>query len=339
MRFSVLSLAGLAFAASVNAQYFSKGWAPGQPKVRTEDAPPAAAAQTSIPQKEAAPSGPLKPSGIASYFDLGKILSSQPSVALFSKLGINITEKLEGAYERAKIWDERVPLITDDNFQELIVNEPLTEQEEKDRTWVIVITVSSSKQDGISRYVDETFDTAFNETVIAGDLPNVRWGRIDYFNVTGITTKWAVWNAPYLVILRDRGQTLRFYKSHQLRLRSSAMRKFLEHEDWKMTPPWTSPYAPGGDREFIMTYLAFALTKIYTTFLLIPRWLLFVISGSVASFLINFLHKPGAQAPQPIQQQAGTPAPAAAEPPKAESSAVPAPQTHKRKRAKGKGSS
>ena len=30
-------------------------------------------------------------------------------------------------------------------------------------------------------------------TLIENDLPNVRWGRIDYMSVTYLTTKWAVW--------------------------------------------------------------------------------------------------------------------------------------------------
>jgi hypothetical protein len=37
------------------------------------------------------------------------------------------------------------------------------------------------------------FDSAFNVTELEGGLPGVRWGRIDYLNVTAITTKWAIW--------------------------------------------------------------------------------------------------------------------------------------------------
>ena len=56
------------------------------------------------------------------------------------------------------------------------------------------------QQGGISRLVDEQFDAAYNESVIAGDLPDVRWGRIDYMNVTYITTKWNIWQcAPPLL--------------------------------------------------------------------------------------------------------------------------------------------
>lgn len=55
-------------------------------------------------------------------------------------------------------------------------------------------SVTAAKQDGgISKFLDSAFDTAYNETQIAGDLPHVRWGRIDYLNVTTITTKWAIW--------------------------------------------------------------------------------------------------------------------------------------------------
>lgn len=41
--------------------------------------------------------------------------------------------------------------------------------------------------------MDEMFDAAYNETVLAGDIPNIRWARIDYVNVTYLTTKWNVW--------------------------------------------------------------------------------------------------------------------------------------------------
>src|ERR1700691_83799 len=55
-------------------------------------------------------------------------------------------------------------------------------------------TVTSSGQEGVSKYVDQVFDSAFNLTQEAGDLPNVRWGRINYLNVTKLTTKWNVWS-------------------------------------------------------------------------------------------------------------------------------------------------
>lgn len=55
-------------------------------------------------------------------------------------------------------------------------------------------TVTSTGQESVSKYVDQVFDSAYNLTQAAGDLTNVRWGRIDYLNVTAITTKWAVWS-------------------------------------------------------------------------------------------------------------------------------------------------
>ena len=131
MKFSLVSFSSLAssFVASASAQYFSEGWAPGQ-TVTTE-----AAAPTFIPNNPAAASA----GGLAGLFDISKILTSEPLVSLFQRAGLNITEKLEGAIEKSKLWDDRVPLITDDNYSNLIVNEPLTEQEEHNRVWIIVM--------------------------------------------------------------------------------------------------------------------------------------------------------------------------------------------------------
>jgi hypothetical protein len=54
-------------------------------------------------------------------------------------------------------------------------------------------TAGMTKEGGLSKFFDDIFDEAYNETVIANDLPDVRWGRIDYLNVTYLTTKWIVW--------------------------------------------------------------------------------------------------------------------------------------------------
>lgn len=123
----------LALLASSNAQYFSAGWSPGQKQPEP---------QQTIASKPAAE--PVKattnPLNLLNLFDINKILTSGPSVALFNRFGINITERIEAA-SLEKIWDERVPLITDDNYDDLIVNEALTEQEEIDRVWIIVMYV------------------------------------------------------------------------------------------------------------------------------------------------------------------------------------------------------
>ncbi|KAG6832353.1 hypothetical protein H0H87_001817 [Tephrocybe sp. NHM501043] len=337
MKFSAFSLGLCVFAAaSVNAQYFSAGWTPGQAAPSPELTPVDTAAVPEDTPSKVAPQR-ITPSTIVNFFDVTKLLSSELSVSVFSQFGINITERLESAIEKTKVWDSRVPLITDDNYQDLIVNEPLTPKEEQDRTWIIVISVTTGRQDGVSLFVDQVFDEAYNQTLIEGDLPNVRWGRIDYLNVTTITTKWSIWHAPYLVVLKDRGRTLRFYKPQNLRLKADNMRNFLRDEQWKITPPWSSAYAPGGDREWILEYLAFCMTKFYNVIILIPRWMLFVLSGSIASVAINFLHKPTLP---PQQGQVSLATTMTASPPTndaAESTATSSPsKTTKRKRTKAK---
>lgn len=136
MKLSAVSWGVLALAASANAQYFSEGWVPGQQT--TKGAPEAA--PTFVPQQKPVAKSPPSLKDLAGLFDIKNLLATAPAVSFFSSLGINITQRLEVA-EGAKIWDERVPLLTDDNYQDLIVNEPLTEQEEKDRTWVIIMYV------------------------------------------------------------------------------------------------------------------------------------------------------------------------------------------------------
>jgi hypothetical protein len=56
-------------------------------------------------------------------------------------------------------------------------------------------TVTSSQRTGISAVVDQQFNEAYNISLKEQDLPHVRWGRIDYLNVTRLTTKWGVWRS------------------------------------------------------------------------------------------------------------------------------------------------
>lgn len=135
---SLVTFTLLALLAFANAQYFSAGWSPGQKK--TEPKQPVATKPVPIPSEPA--KATTNPLSLLNLFDTNMILKSGPSVALFNLFGINITQRMEAA-SLAKIWDERVPLITDDNYEDLIVNEALTEQEETDRVWIIVMYASS----------------------------------------------------------------------------------------------------------------------------------------------------------------------------------------------------
>lgn len=123
------------FLPIASAQYFSDGWKPGQNAA--SEAPTATQGHSASYHTAAAAAA--KKSG--SIFDLNpnKILSSEPAVALFGKFGINITERLQ-AVNKAP-WDERITLLTDSNFEELVVNETLTAEEEQERVWAIVMLV------------------------------------------------------------------------------------------------------------------------------------------------------------------------------------------------------
>src|ERR1700731_1459010 len=110
------------------------------------------------------------------------------------------------------------------------------------------------------------------------------------------------YRAPYVVVVKDRGQTLRFYKASHLRIKADLIRQFLKEEGWKDTPPWSTMYSPGGSRyvasrmhmilssaidymrrEWWMEYFAVALAATYNTIIVIPSFVLLLLSGVVAT--------------------------------------------------------
>jgi hypothetical protein len=129
MRLETLALAALAFVAPSCAQYFSAGWTPGQAVPTDTPAPPLVAETNHLPP----------PRQGQSPFSLSYFLSTGPVSQFFDSLGINITERLEAAESHSEIWDGRIPFVTDENFDDLIVNEVLTDEEEKLRVWFLIM--------------------------------------------------------------------------------------------------------------------------------------------------------------------------------------------------------
>jgi len=143
MKLCASSLCLLALSGLSNAQYFSEGWKPGQ---QYEAEPTAVSTFTPEPTLDAAP--PVNDdkqagggiTGLLSALSLENLLASAPAVAIFEKLGVNITTKLEQA-SKFEMWDDRIPLITDANYNDLIANEELSPEEEKSRVWMLVMCV------------------------------------------------------------------------------------------------------------------------------------------------------------------------------------------------------
>lgn len=147
MKLSAAFLPTLLFLASARAQYFSAGWTPGQPVESSNPVPeyafdpppreePAPVAPTDVPPTPDAlgHGGTQRPLGI-----VDKLMLSSPVQNLFGKIGLNMTDVVKRGSTLP--WDPRIPLITDDNYDEMIVNEVMTEEEEKDRAWFLIMYV------------------------------------------------------------------------------------------------------------------------------------------------------------------------------------------------------
>jgi hypothetical protein len=156
MKLPCALLGALALCAPAAAQYISKGWVPGQPVQRGTAAPaasggwdPAAPRRAPAPEPVSAPAAaapdaaavtPAPGVGEPGGF-VDQILKSGPVASLFSAAGVNISEKLAEAHARhAAMWDMRIPLVSDANYEELIANETFASaEEERARTWFIMM--------------------------------------------------------------------------------------------------------------------------------------------------------------------------------------------------------
>lgn len=234
-------------------------------------------------------------------FHWSQIFTQGPIGDALLKVGLNYTAAREEAERRkANMWDARIPLITDDNYESLIVNESFSsETEEKERVWFLIVTIQADQPRGLSQMFDEKFDEAYDISTKEDDLPHVKWGRIDYVNVTALTTKWVVWQAPRLVVLADRGKTLRFLGPNEVRLDVDAMRNWLKDKAYLDHQSWNTSFAPGGSNEWVLDYLTQTLSFIYGLTTRVPRVVLILATGAIGSFLVQFLHKGMAPKPDP----------------------------------------
>lgn len=124
-----------------------------------------------------------------------------------------------------------------------------------------------------------------------------------------------------MVIITDRGQTLRFYKADRVRVTADLLRDLLTEEHWRNTEPWKTNFAPGGKRyvsprftapcttsdlahplayrEWILHYYAFGLMHAFNFVNRFPRWMLMIGSGMIASLVMRLLHKSPAEPTKP----------------------------------------
>jgi hypothetical protein len=220
MKVALVALIGLCAPLATSAQYFSEGWRPGQAVSRTQ-ATTSAGFDPSNPRPTRAVGVPAGAGGAPAEDQveqpglIDRLVTSGPVAALFNKAGVNITERYEAAKRaQAEMWDARIPLVDDENYDTFVTHEEFeSPEDEAKRVWFFIVYVpfpycrnfylynsisllstAQATGDPMSKYADKHFDDAFEIAQKEGDIPHVKWARINYMNVTRVTTRWNIWS-------------------------------------------------------------------------------------------------------------------------------------------------
>lgn len=151
MRVGTLLLIALLPATSYA---YTEGWQPGKAytKYLTSSSSATAGADSSIPTAAADPSQYYKPAAVAKpalissfddlkrLFSLEEILTKGPISRIAQRFGFNVTAQLEMAREGIPPrFSLDIPLLTDANYEEDLLNEQYASPEEEDeRVWAIM---------------------------------------------------------------------------------------------------------------------------------------------------------------------------------------------------------
>lgn len=93
-----------------------------------------------------------------------------------------------------------------------------------------------------------------------------------------------------LIVVKDRGKTLRFFLPQHIGGKAESLRRFLLTDTWKQVDPWKSAWAPGGSREELLHKFALLQETTYSYLSRVPRWLFLIITGGIGSVMLNLFH-------------------------------------------------
>ena len=128
-----------AVASSADANDYSDGWAAEAAAAETT---PSTSSWTALTESTTSLPAASTPAS-SPWFDWTRLVTSGPIYHLLTSVGVNVTQHLDAVSQRVneKPWDPRVPMITDENWEDMVLNEPLFPEDEKDRTWFMVVCV------------------------------------------------------------------------------------------------------------------------------------------------------------------------------------------------------
>jgi hypothetical protein len=326
MRATTLLFSALALLAPARAQY-TAGWTPGQPASRgaavkgstSSGWAPGAAHATATAR--VLPSSPRADGPPKEFFE--RLLTTGPLGALLDRAGVNVSEKLaEQKAKQAAMWDDRVPLLSDYNFESIVVNESLSAAEEAARVWFIIMWVRPQPggEEGLMDVQHGAGDGRHDEQgrghplrrgpqrerrrrrpparplrpdrLHERDVPDHQVERLAVRpHVYALAMMLTAHSAPYYVLATDRARTLRFFRAGQMNVDADVLHAFLREQAYLGTPPWSSAFAPGGEREWALERFARASEWVYDRVVLVPRWLFMLVTGTLGTALIQLFHR------------------------------------------------
>ncbi|ORX34994.1 hypothetical protein BD324DRAFT_652717 [Kockovaella imperatae] len=83
-------------------------------------------------------------------------------------------------------------------------------------------------------------------------LKHVKWARIDYVDEWKLCARWQIFRPPYLVIITDGGENLRFFSARQFPAKGEVILNYIKSGQWKEIPPWKGMFGPGGRLSFFV---------------------------------------------------------------------------------------
>ncbi|KAK8844622.1 hypothetical protein IAR55_006469 [Kwoniella newhampshirensis] len=212
------------------------------------------------------------------------------------KAGLNGQTTDVEAQKEADLKDGIVRL-TDENIDEVI------QGGSEDDVWLVLVHGLPTELES-SKVVEVHKNTSI--LAKANTLrTEFKFARLNYVDEWKTCSRWMLFKPPWLVIITDKGEKLRFVRGNQIKTDPEILWTIFEKGNWDTAPLWESEWAKGGNRAWLIELYIDLTARITKYTARIPKWPLMILVSWAGQALLQWLHRPRTPAPP----APGTPAP------------------------------